>query len=556
MFETAELGHRVPKSVYRKAEPRLREELLALQQQLRRLDHSQVIIVLAGVDGAGKGETVNLLNEWMDPRWLMTRVFDEPADTERERPKFWRFWLALPPRGRIGMFLSSWYSQPVLDRVYQRIDERSFDDELDQIIRFEEQLAADHAVILKFWMHLSRDAQKTRLETLEADPLMRGRVTERDWTNWHNYDRFIAVAERTIMRTNTGRAPWTIVEGVDPCYRALTLGGVLRDALKRRIERIQHDNQVAAALAARAVQPSPGKRRKGGGKARDDKPPATPKVVDAHRRDGDTLATSNGDGPLTVLSRLDMSLRLPKARYNELLLTHQAELRLLHREARARGISTIMVFEGPDAAGKGSAIRRVNASLEARNYQVHGIAAPTDEERAQHYLWRFWRHLSRAGRITIFDRSWYGRVLVERVEGFASEDEWRRAYVEINDFENQLTAHGIVLLKFWIHVTRDEQLKRFREREKVAHKSWKLTEEDWRNRERWDDYEHAVHDMVQYTSTQSAPWTLVEGNDKRHARVKVLQTICQRLGDALDAHPVPAPADDPASSGRPPGDAP
>ena len=250
-------------------------------------------------------------------------------------------------------------------------------------------------------------------------------------------------------------------------------------------------------------------------------------------------------GPLTVLGRLDMHKHLTKAQYNEHLPVHQSELRVLHRQARERDISTIMVFEGPDAAGKGGAIRRVNTALEARNYQVHGFAAPTDEERAQHYLWRFWRHLSRAGRITIFDRSWYGRVLVERVEGFASEDEWRRAYSEINDFESQLTAHRIVLLKFWIHISKDEQLRRFKEREKIAHKSWKLTDEDWRNREKWDDYEQAVHDMVQHTSTHAAPWTLVEGNDKRFARIKVVETACQRLRAALGVDaPFAGAADD------------
>ena len=195
------------------------------------------------------------------------------------------------------------------------------------------------------------------------------------------------------------------------------------------------------------------------------------------------------------------------------------------------------MFEGPDAAGKGGAIRRVNEALDARNYQVHGIAAPTDEEKAQHYLWRFWRCLSRAGVITIFDRSWYGRVLVERVEGLATEDEWRRSYAEINEFEDQLIDHGIVLVKYWVHITKDEQFARFKLREKTPYKRWKLTDEDWRNRDRWDEYEQAVNDMVQYTSTSAAPWTLVEGNDKRFARVKVVKTFCDRLTAALGEPP-------------------
>jgi polyphosphate kinase 2 (PPK2 family) len=192
------------------------------------------------------------------------------------------------------------------------------------------------------------------------------------------------------------------------------------------------------------------------------------------------------------------------------------------------------VFEGPDAAGKGGTVRRITAALEAPNYQELPFAGPTDEESAQHYLWRFWRHLSRAGRFTIFDRSWYGRVLVERVEGYASEADWSRAYAELNDFEAQLIDHGIVLMKYWIHVTQDEQLARFRAREETPHKQWKLTDEDWRNREKWPLYEAAVNDMVQYTSTRVAPWILVENDDKAFGRIKVLKTLCKQLEKRLE----------------------
>ena len=236
----------------------------------------------------------------------------------------------------------------------------------------------------------------------------------------------------------------------------------------------------------------------------------------------------------TVLSSLDMSLHLTKSDYKKKLKECQARLNQLHRKALKKKISTILMFEGPDAAGKGGAIRRVTAALDARHYRVLPIAAPTDEERAHHYLWRFWRHLSRAGRINIFDRSWYGRVLVERVEGFAAEDEWKRAFAEINEFEEQLTDHGILLLKYWVHITKDEQLARFKLREETPHKRWKLTEEDWRNREKWDDYDRAVNDIVEHTSTHTAPWVLVEGNDKRFARIKVISTFCDRLEAMLE----------------------
>ena len=512
MFETAELGHRVAKKDFKKIAPPLREELLELQEALRRGRPFRGILVFAGVDGGGKGETVSLLNEWMDSRWLMAQAYDEPSDEELERPEYWRFWRDLPPRGRIGMFLSSWYSQPVLDRVYGNIDEADFVKRLNRIVAFERALAQDGGLILKFWMHLSQGAQEARLKSLADDPLTAARVTERDWENWRRYDDFIAAAEQVIAHTNRGMAPWTIVEGTDQHYRGITVATIVRDELKRHLDQAQRANGADQAPA--------NEKRKGKGK---EKPAA--KGNDA---DGATEASS-----LTVLSSLDMTRTLSKSDYRDRLPERQARLHRLHRRAKERGVSSILVFEGPDAAGKGGAIRRVQEALDPRNYQVHGIAAPTEEEALQHYLWRFWRHLSRGGRITIFDRSWYGRVLVERIEGFASEEEWRRSYAEINDFESQLIEHGIVLVKYWLHITKDEQLARFKLREKTPHKRWKLTDEDWRNREKWDDYERAVNDMVQYTSTAAAPWTLVEGNDKLCARMKVIETFCDRLTAAV-----------------------
>lgn len=533
MFETAELGRTIPKETYKKSEVILRQELLELQVRLRRQGESQVILVFAGVDGAGKGETVNLINEWMDPRWLSTRAFDEPADVERERPEFWRYWLALPPRGRIGMYMSAWYHSAVLDRVHGAIDDAMLERRIERIVTFENELADDGAIILKFWMHLSRDAQHTRLEALEADPLTRARVTAQDWANWKMYDKFVAAAERIIMRTNSGKAPWNIVEGVDSNFRSLTVGTILRDTLNRRIEEVQIERnlkkeskakvqaEMAAMVDARLAASKEREKAKGGKQAK-------PKD---HKKAAEKVEVA---APVTVLTHLDMSVSLAKSEYRKSLRKWQARLHELHLIARQKGVSTILVFEGPDAGGKGGAIRRLTAAMDARNYQVFGFAAPTDEEKAQHYLWRFWRHLGRAGRFTIFDRSWYGRVLVERVEGYANEDEWRRAYAEINDFEEQLIAHGVVLSKFWIHISKDEQLERFRLREATPYKRWKLTEEDWRNREKWDEYELAVNDMVQYTSTSLAPWTLVPGNDKRFARVKTLETVCGRLEAALD----------------------
>ncbi len=513
MFETAELGRSISKKEFKKAEAVLREELLALQEELRKDCGFQVILVFAGVDGAGKGETVSLLNAWMDPALLQTRAYDAPTQDEEERPEFWKYWRDLPPKGRIGMFLSAWYSDPVLDRVYGNIDEVTLMKRLDRIVRFERALVSDGAMILKFWMHLSQDAQEERLTSLERDPLTKARVSERDWEHWRNYDRFIEVDEQVITRTNRGIAPWTVVEGADANYRAVTVATILRDALKARL---------AEAKTNGAAKPEK-KTEKKSAKKKNAK-----NAKDANGKDYDAAKA------ITVLSRLDMTQGLEKQDYETRLVELQARLHRLQDKAKAEKISSILVFEGPDAAGKGGAIRRINAALEARDYQVHGIAAPTDEEKAQHYLWRFWRRLARGGKVTIFDRSWYGRVLVERIEGFAKEEEWRRAYGEINDFETQLTESGIVLLKYWIHISAPEQLARFKLREKTPYKRWKLTDEDWRNRAKWDDYAQAVHDMVQFTSTADAPWTLVEGNDKRFARIKVIETFCDRLGAALE----------------------
>ena len=510
MFEAAELGRSIPKDKFKAQIPALRIELLEVQRQLTEAKFP-VIVVFAGVDGAGKGETVNLLNEWMDPRWIVTRAYGEPSDEESERPEYWRYWRDLAPRGRIGLFLSSWYSRPVLDRVYGRTRTADFDRQLERIAGFERNLTDDGALVLKFWMHLGKSAQKNRLKSLEQDRDTRWRVTKRQWQHWRMYDKFVAAAERALRRTSTIDAPWTIVEGVDEGYRSLTVAKSIRDAIRKTL---------AQGRGEPAAPPNKSRRLLRADAA-------------AARSQPATAGQSGAASALTILSSLDMSQEVSKKEFGKELEKYQGRLNLLQRRAERKKVSTILVFEGLDAAGKGGAIRRITGALDARSYQVIPIAAPTDEERAHHYLWRFWRHLSRAGRLTIFDRSWYGRVLVERVEGFAPERDWRRAYSEICEFEEQLLDHGIVLVKYWIHISQDEQLRRFKERQKAKYKQWKLTDEDWRNRAKWPDYERAVNEMVERTSTGRAPWTLVEGNDKYFARLKVLKTACSALKQAL-----------------------
>ncbi len=491
MFESAELGHKIDKATYEAEVPRLREALLDAQFDLAQKADFPVIILIGGVDGAGKGETVNLLNEWMDPRHIHAHAMGEKSDEEQERPPMWRFWRALPPKGRVGIFFGSWYTDPIIERVMGRTRAPQLSQSIERINRFEHMLADEGALILKFWFHLSKDAQKKRLKALEKDPKTRWRVTDTDWERFKLYDKFRKVSEYTLRETSTGEAPWIVVDGSDARYRGLTVGTMLLDAMRKRL-----DNPARPAPASVAPLQAP---------------------LDK----------------IDVLGKLDMTQALPREAYGAALEKYQGKLNLLTRHPKFRKLSVIAVFEGSDAGGKGGAIRRITGALDARYCHIIPVAAPTEEERAQPYLWRFWRHIPRRGRVTIFDRSWYGRVLVERVEKFCSESDWMRAYSEINDFEEQLAANNTVVVKFWLAITKDEQLRRFKEREQIGFKRFKITDEDWRNREKWDDYERAVCDMVDRTSTAIAPWVLVEANDKNFARIKILKTLCRRIEEAM-----------------------
>ena len=488
MFESAELGHTIDKKTYGRAEPKLRMELLELQASLLEARRFPVVIITSGIDGAGTGETVNLLNEWMDPRHIETHAFGDPSDEERERPPIWRFWRALPPRGKIGIFFGAWHSRPIVDRVLGVTKTADLARSLEEIVRFEQMLADEGALILKFWFHLGKKQQKKRLTALAKDPNTRWRVTALDWKRFAMYDRFRKVSERALRETSTAHAPWIVVEGTDARYRSLTVGRILRDALKKR-------------LASKEDAPP-----------RVTAPPLVRSVDDAN-----------------VIMALDLHQSVSRHEYDVKLERLQARLAFLSRDKRFHERAVVVAFEGMDAAGKGGAIRRVTAAVDARFYDVVAVAAPTEEERAQPYLWRFWRRIPRRGRFTLYDRSWYGRVLVERVEGFCRESDWMRAYSEINDFEEHLTRHGIGVAKFWLTISKEEQLRRFELREKTGFKRFKITQEDWRNRKKWDAYVHAACDMIDRTSTDVAPWTLVEANDKYFARLKVLRVLCERI---------------------------
>jgi polyphosphate:AMP phosphotransferase len=492
MFESAELGHCVDKRDYEREVPKLREALLDAQARVLESAQFPVILLSGGVDGGGKGEVVNLLLEWMDPHLIQVHAMGDPSDEELSRPPMWRFWRVLPPKGKTGVFFGSWYTAPIVGRVYGHIHGSELTRSLASITRFERMLVDEGALVVKFWMHLSKKAQKQRFRELEKSPATAWRVTEQDWERHRRYDRFREVSEHALRETSTSEAPWNVVEAADRRYRNLTVGRLLLEMLQHRLAG-RHKTQVRAA-------------------------PPPPPPIDS--RD--------------LIEEMDLSKSLSDAQYQKRLPKAQGALNAHSLRKRFREKhACVVVFEGPDAAGKGGAIRRVTAALDARSFDVVAIAAPTEEERAQPYLWRFWRAVPRRGHFALFDRSWYGRVLVERVEGFAAEADWMRAYREIVDFEDSLVRAGVVVVKFWLQIDKQEQLRRFHEREKTGYKRFKITPEDWRNREKWQAYQRAVCDMVDRTGTSLAAWHLVEANDKKWARVKIVQTIADSMEAAL-----------------------
>jgi polyphosphate kinase 2 (PPK2 family) len=522
-------GRRVSRAYFDRIAGALRTRLLGLQDQLKSEDFS-VVILFAGSAVAGKNEALNLITEWMDPRWITTRAYGPPASEEQGRPEYWRYWRDLPPNGQIELIVGSWYHKPIHDRVYENSGKRAFLESLDGIREFERTLAADGTLILKFLLHIDKSALKKRMKAMEKDRLQSWRIGKQDWSHLKHHRKLEKANFLAAAQTDSPDGRWIMVDGSDPRRRALTVLKTVRDTLAAHIEKRRARRNRIERIRARAERE---KRRE------------LEKIVanlEAIERQSEAGAGAAGMGTAprrallrqqSVLDRLDMSRRLDENEYQRAVKAHRAELGDLFRKLHFKGGSAVILFEGPDAAGKGGAIRRLTSAMDARDYRVIQIAAPSEEERARHYLWRFWRHIPQKGRLVIFDRSWYGRVLVERVEGFAQPEEWRRGYGEINAFEEQLTSRGIIVLKFWIHVTKAEQYRRFKEREAISYKKWKLTAEDWRNREKWDDYGAAVDEMIRRTSTEAAPWTLVEGDDKKFARIKVMETVCAALRRGL-----------------------
>jgi len=492
MLEKVDLKQALKKSAYKAVFEPLQFELAALQREAVE-NGVPVVIVFEGWEAAGKGTCINRLVERLDPRGFKVHPICAPTDDEKHHPYLWRFATRIPRKGRIAIFDRSWYGRVLVGRVDRLVPAATWKRAYEQILQFERQLTDDGVVIVKFWLHIAKREQARRFEQIESDDALAWKVGPSERRENRRYARHLSAVEAMLEKTSTANAPWTVVAATDGRLARVKMLETVNAALRQGI---------AGARAAVTVK--------------------TP--MKASRR----LA-----GQTAVLDRVDLDQRLTKAAYTRQRKRLQERLRRLEHELYVARVPVVIVYEGWDAAGKGGNIKRLTQELDPRGYEVLPFAAPTPEELDHHYLWRFWKEVPKAGHLTIFDRSWYGRVMVERVEGFCTEAEWQRAYQEINEFESMLAAAGAAIVKFWLHIDRDEQLRRFRERERVAHKRWKLTDEDWRNRKKWPLYRQAVNEMLERTSTTYAPWTVIAGNDKYFARIQAMQTVVRAIEGVL-----------------------
>jgi polyphosphate:AMP phosphotransferase len=434
----------------------------------------------------------------MDPRGLKVHMLYPPTREEARYPFHRRYWSLLPARGDLAVFVRSWYYHLLDGQVRGKNSALGQIEVIEEIREFEKMLAEDGYLILKFWLHIDKETQRKRRKQYSKKRAYLERFVPDDPKQHKRRKRYTEAIEVMLAGTDTDQGRWHLIPATDEDFSRLAVASTI----VRRID------EEVAHRAGRA------------GEKKTATPPAPPVP--------DLLSESH-----SVLRSLNMTNKLEDEVYSDRLRQVQLRLGELIYDCFDQRRAVILVFEGSDAAGKGGAIRRLTTELDPRFYTVHPIAAPKTEEKDRHYLWRFWQRIPAAGHWAIFDRSWYGRVLVERVEGFATEAEWQRAYDEIRQFEHVLIESGAIVLKLWLQVTPDEQLRRFQERQQVEYKNYKITEEDWRNREKWPAYELAVEEMVQRTSLPLAPWVVVPANDKNHARILVLETIERHIREGL-----------------------
>lgn len=498
MLETVE--QRVTKKAEASAElSAMREELIDLANAVK-AKKTPVIITIDGWSAAGKGSQIAKLIKYMDPRFYNVESIRKPNVVELRKPWLHRYWQRLPQKGNFLILDGSWYRDTVNALMYGEIDSDEYKRRLEDINIFERQLADDGYLLIKFFLHITKEEQAKRLKKLASSEITRWRVDAQDIINNENYAKFFKRYDKTLTRTNTAYAPWHIVSANDKVTAQFSIMMTVTNALKGVCEAADKGEKFSETpeFPVNDVKPKEFKLAK-----------------------------------VKKLADVDMDKSLTDEEYGRKLEKYQHRLFELQNICYQEKIPVIVAYEGWDAGGKGGNIKRVASALDPRGYEVKPIAAPEPSELARHYLWRFWNRLENDGHFTIFDRTWYGRVMVEPIEGFTPKERADMAYQEINEFEYQLTRWGAVVIKFWINIDKDEQYRRFKERENTPSKQWKITDEDWRNREKWDEYEKAVDRMVKLTSTTFAPWTIVEGNDKKYARIKALKTICKRIESRL-----------------------
>ncbi len=491
--------HKIGKAELKHLEPLLRDELLAAQTQLRTAGAFSLALIISGTPAAGRSETINELLEWLDPKFVTVHAFDEPDWKDKQHPVMWRYWQTLPARGRIAFYFAAWYNDYLRYALHKPRQLRRHEQRMVERIRaLETMLAADQVRVVKIHLHIDAKTQRARLSRLLSNRLTRWRVTpEERWLAQH-YKRVEKATQRCLNATDHASAPWHSIAAHDEAYRLLRVGEILR-------------NELLEGLRSAAPEARPALTR-----------PAQKATVEVSASSLRALGLAQYSSP-----------DVPPAEYQRELERLQGRLALLVRRPKFRKRSLVLAFEGLDAAGKGGAIRRLTHALDARQYQVVPISAPTPQERAYPYLWRFWRFLPERADIAIFDRSWYGRVLVERVRGLAAQADWQRAYAEIVEFERQLTQSGCMVAKFWLGVSKREQLVRLKERDEDPLKRFKVDPEDWVNRRFYGDYQAAAAHMIQRTHADDARWTVVAADNKHHARLAVLRTVCETIERAL-----------------------
>ena len=519
MLEKVDLTKKISKEEYKEKMPQLESKLGRLQRECKALG-IPVLIVFEGFGAAGKGLQIGHLIQSMDPRGFEVHPVKNETEEERMHPFMWRFWTKTPARGRIAIFDGSWYRKVLIDRFEKRTKAKDLPAAFHSINSFEQQLADDGNLIIKLFLDIDKKEQKKRFDKLAKNKETAWRVSQGDRERNAHYDEYAALMEDMLFNTDTDYAPWTIVESMDRRFATLKIYTTVIKAMADQIEKVQQQNIAKAVEKADKAEAEGVVRKK---ETNGDEIEEIAREADAQMK----------DLQVSILSKADLSLSYTREEYKEKLDKLQKKMEKLHGELYRRRIPVVLGFEGWDAGGKGGAIKRLTAKMDARGYVVNPTASPNDIEKAHHYLWRFWRAMPKDGHVAIFDRTWYGRVMVERIEGFCTTEEWKRAYKEINDMEKDLYNAGAIVIKFWMHIDKDEQERRFKERQENPEKQWKITDEDWRNREKWDQYEDAVNEMLMRTSTDYAPWVVVEGNSKYYARVKVLQTVVDAIEERL-----------------------